>query len=95
MNQRILSIKKRIIPALKEFKVKRADIFGSYARGEQKSGSDIDIAVILPNNLSLLGVIKLQNKMEDILKKKVDLIEYKEIHPKIKKSILKERIRII
>src|SRR3989344_3383189 len=36
-------IKPKIIKILKKNKIKKAGIFGSYARGEQKKNSDIDI----------------------------------------------------
>jgi len=35
-NDVIEEIKKKILPVLKKNKIKRAGIFGSYARGEQK-----------------------------------------------------------
>jgi uncharacterized protein len=44
-NESISSIKKKIIPILKRNHVVKAGIFGSYARGEAKRKSDIDILV--------------------------------------------------
>lgn len=89
-------MKKKIIKILKKNKVVRAGIFGSYARGEQKKNSDIDILVeINDKNMSLLGFIAIKHKIEDILKKKVDLVEYKVIKPRIKQIILNEEVRII
>ena len=41
----IEKIKPKIIKILKKNKIKKAGIFGSYARGEQKKNSDIDILV--------------------------------------------------
>ena len=38
-------IKNRIIPVLKRYDVKRASIFGSFVRGEEREDSDIDILV--------------------------------------------------
>lgn len=89
-------IKSKIIRILKENKVKRAGIFGSYARGEQKKDSDIDILVeINDKNLSLLGFVGIKIKLEDNLGKKVDLVEYSEIKPQIKQRVLKEQVKII
>lgn len=95
-NKEIEKIKSKIAKVLKKNKVSRAGIFGSYSRGEQNKNSDIDIAVeINDNNLSLLGFIKLIRLLEEILKRKVDLVEYNAIKPKIKEKILQEEIRII
>ncbi|MEK6906586.1 MAG: nucleotidyltransferase family protein [Nanoarchaeota archaeon] len=95
-NKEVEKIKSKITKVLKKNKVIRAGIFGSYSRGEQKKDSDIDIAVeINDNDMSLLGFIALKMKLEDVLKKKVDLVEYSVIKPLIKDNILKEEVRII
>ncbi|MCH7412397.1 nucleotidyltransferase domain-containing protein [Belliella sp. R4-6] len=55
--------------------VDRAFIFGSYARGDADKNSDIDILVELNYNQHIgLGIIKLKNDLEEILKKPVDLL---------------------
>ena len=94
-NKEIEKVKKEILPILKANKVKRAGIFGSYARGEQKKGSDIDILVEIKDNISLLDFIELKLKLEEIIRKKVDLVEYSTIKSRIKNRILNEEIRII
>jgi predicted nucleotidyltransferase len=95
-NKEIEKIKSKIIKILKENKVVRAGVFGSYARGEQKKDSDIDIAVeINDNTMSLIGFIRLKRSLEELLKRKIDLVEYSVIKPRIKEIILKEEIRII
>lgn len=87
-------IKQKIKKILEENGVKRAGIFGSYARGEQKK--DIDILVEIDDkNFSLLDLVRLKIILQKILKKEVDLIEYSTIHPLIKKNVLKEEVRII
>ena len=95
-NREIEKIKEKIIPILKENKVKKAGIFGSYARGEQKKDSDIDLVVKIDDkNMSLIGFIRLIRLLEEALNKKVDLVEYSAIKPLIKDRILNEEIRII
>ena len=87
-------MKKKIIKILKKNKVVRAGIFGSYARGEQKKNSDIDILVKPPRGIGF-GFVGIQFELEDELKKKVDLLSYKAVHPLLKERILKEEVRII
>ncbi len=89
------NIRKKIVPLLKENKVTKAGIFGSYARGEQKKKSDVDILIELNNDVSLLGFIDLKLLLEKKLKRKVDLVEYEGIRKELKKRILKEEIPII
>jgi len=95
-NKEIEKIKSKIAPILKKNKVTKAGVFGSYARGEQRKDSDIDIVVeINDKNMSLIGFIRLNSALEKILGKKVDLVEYGAIKPLIKEGILGEEIRII
>lgn len=92
----INKIKNKIRKILKKNNVTRAGIFGSYARGEAKKKSDIDILVkINDKNMSLLGFIHLKHEIEDALGRKIDLVEYAAIKPLIKDRILAEEIRII
>jgi predicted nucleotidyltransferase len=89
-------IKSNIIKILKDNKVTKAGIFGSYSRGEQRKDSDIDIVVnIQDKQMSLIGFIRLIKLLESALKKKVDLVEYNSIKPRIRETILNEEIRII
>ena len=76
--------------------VNKAGNFGSYSRGEQKKKSDIDIVInITDKNISLISFIRLIRLLEKALKRKVDLVEYSAIKPRLKERILKEEIRII
>ena len=96
INKEIEKIKSKIVPVLKKNKVTKAGIFGSYSRGEQRKDSDIDIVVnIEDKNMSLLGFIALIRILEEILKRKVDLVEYNAIKSRIKQKILNEEVRII
>ncbi|MBL7061044.1 MAG: nucleotidyltransferase domain-containing protein, partial [Actinobacteria bacterium] len=45
METNIEEIKKKILPILKDYRVKKIGLFGSYARGEIKENSDIDILI--------------------------------------------------
>jgi len=88
-------MKKKIVKILKKNKVVRAGIFGSYARGEQKKNSDIDILVEIKKKISLFDFVGIKLELEDELGKKVDLVEYKIIKPRIKENILNSEVRII
>lgn len=91
--QEIERIKKAIENTLKKHGVKKAGIFGSYARAEEKKDSDIDILVEFDG--SLLSLVRLERELGERLGNKVDLLTYKGIHPLLKKRILNEEIRII
>ena len=95
MNNEVRKIKEKIAPILKEYNVTKAGIFGSYARGEQKANSDVDILVETDNNMTMIEFIGLKNELERVFKKKVDLVEYSTIRKEFKNQVLKEEISII
>lgn len=92
---RVEHIKSKILPILKQAGVKRSSIFGSYAHGENKEDSDIDILVDLPRGKSLFDLVDLQNKLEEKLDKKVDLVTYNSLHRLLKDRILAEQVQIL
>ena len=49
-------------------------LYGSYSRGDQKQGSDIDLLVSFDKTPGLIKLIGLEQKMSDILGVKVDLV---------------------
>jgi len=82
------------IPVLKKYRVKKAALFGSLVRGETHEGSDIDMLVDLPEKASLFDFIDLQLQLEDVLHKKVDLVTYDAIKPRLKPFILRDEMPI-
>jgi len=85
----------KIIPILRKYGVKKASLFGSIARGDVHKNSDIDILVDIPKEKSLFEVMDIQFELEKALKRKVDLVEYENIKPRLKPYILKNQIRIL
>ena len=63
------------------FRVKRLAVFGSYARDEQQNDSDVDILVEFNSPVGV-EFIDLGNYLENILKRRVDLVSRNGIKPK-------------
>lgn len=95
MKANLEEIKKKALPILKEAGVTRSAIFGSYVRGEAKKNSDIDMLVEVPRGTGLFGFVGLKHKLEDALKKKVDLVTYDALHPRLRERILQEQRPIL
>ena len=94
MTKKIATITKQIIPVLIKYKVKKASIFGSFARGEEKKKSDLDVLVELGEIGGLLTLVSLKRELEKVSKRKVDLLTYRSIHPLIKSYIKKDAIKV-
>jgi uncharacterized protein len=89
-------LKNIILSHLIEFNPIKVGIFGSFARGDNKKGSDIDILVEFKESPSLLTLIKLENDLSEILGVKVDLVTTGALKNKrIKKSIKKDLINLL
>ncbi|TAH22702.1 MAG: nucleotidyltransferase [Cytophagales bacterium] len=72
--------------------VKRAYLFGSYARGEAVEDSDIDILVELDYRVKIgLLFVRMQLELEDLLQKKVDLVSEKGFSKYMKPIVDKEK----
>lgn len=89
-------MKKQIVPLLKQYDVVKASIFGSYARGNYKKSSDVDILIRFEKGKekSLLKLVEMQFKLGRILKRKVDLVTYNALSPYIKNEVVKN-MRVI
>ncbi len=77
-----------------KFGVTRIGLFGSYARGDFKINSDIDIAVEIESGNKFRSFFGLKNYLENELKNKVDLGIESSLKPIAKKYILQEIIYV-
>lgn len=88
-------VKQAVLPILQRYGATRAGLFGSFVRGEMQQGSDIDVLVELEPGLSLLDIARINRELEEALGRKVDLVEYEVIKPRIREQILAEEVRIL
>jgi hypothetical protein len=88
-------IKQQIIPILRRHDVARAAIFGSFAAGTPGEGSDLDILIEFEGEKSLLDLVSLKLELEDLLGRQVDVVTPGALHPRIKESVLRERVQIL
>ena len=86
-------VKKLAIPILKEHGIRKAAVFGLFARGDFDDKSDVDF-LIEPSKgkFSLLDLAGVKIDLEEILGRKVDLVLYKSIYEPIKDRTLKEQV---
>lgn len=92
----IEQLRQKITPILKEAGVVRSSFFGSIARGDDTIGSDVDILIEFKkeNVPGLFGFVGLQQDLEDILHREVDLVTYTSLHPLLRDRILREQVSI-
>jgi uncharacterized protein len=79
--------------AIRKFGVREIGIFGSFARGEQRTDSDVDVLVDLDNN-TFDAYMDLLFFLEDLFGRKVDLVDKDTIKPLIRNRILREALYV-
>jgi predicted nucleotidyltransferase len=67
-------------------------IFGSFVRGKQNRKSDIDIAIEFERNSqkSLLDLVRIENELRKVFKRKVDLGIFSSLSPYIIEDVKRE-----
>ena len=79
-----------LIPILKRNDVEFAGIFGSYARGEAREESDVDVLIKFAKPKSLLKIVRLERELSEAAHKKVDLVTENALSPYLKEAVLRE-----
>ncbi len=87
----IEELKKTLIDVLRKHDVKKAALFGSIVRGEATDESDIDLLVEFEGRKSLLDLAGLKLDLQEIVRRNVDVLTYKSLHPLLKERILREQ----
>jgi hypothetical protein len=82
-------------PELRAAGVVRLSLFGSTARNEARTDSDIDLLAAFDDarELSPLDVIGIENKLSDLLGQHADLIEEGTLRPRARQSAGREAVR--
>lgn len=79
--------------AIRNFGVKQIGVFGSFARGQQRNNSDVDILVDMERS-TFDSYMDLLFFLEDLFGRKVDLVEKRTIRPIIRDRVLRETLYV-
>jgi uncharacterized protein len=83
------------LPRLRrEYAVASLSLFGSYVRGEQRKGSDLDVLVEFSKVPGMLRFLDLERDLSHLLGVSVDLVQKEALKPSIGKRILEEVLPI-
>ena len=76
-------------PELQAMGVRRLGLFGSFARGDAREDSDMDFLVEL-DSMSFDRFMDVKLFLEDLFGRRVDLVPFNRIKPRIRAAILSE-----
>jgi len=89
------TLKEKMPEIKKNYGVKNLYIFGSYVRGEQRPDSDIDILVEFEKGKKTFdNYMDLKFYLEELFRKKIDLITKESVKSKLKKYIYREAVNV-
>lgn len=74
--------------------VRRAAVFGSFARGEETQTSDLDL-LIDADGLTLFDVLRMEDELESLIGRKVDLVEFRAVKPTLQKHIFAQTVELL
>ena len=83
------------LPDLSErFGVGSLGIFGSYVRGQEREGSDLDVLVEFMEPPDLFEFVALRRDLSDLLGVNVDLVMKRALKPRLGERILAEVVPV-
>ncbi len=75
--------------------VRLAYVFGSTARGEARTSSDVDIGVVLDVTRPPVDLAELAEKLEGVLFRRVDLLDLDRASPLLRREILRDGVLLV
>ena len=94
LNELLQSNREEILRIAARYGAYNVRIFGSVARGEADSESDIDFLVNMEQGRSLLDLCGLLIDLEELLGRKVDVVTEKGLRDRIRERVLKEAVAL-
>jgi uncharacterized protein len=92
----VQQIKDTVTDYFKDKPVKRVYLFGSYARGDAKENSDVDLLLDLDYGKKIgLEFVRWGLVLGDKFKTKVDLVPFATVYPNVMKSAEQDKILIL
>lgn len=89
-----LLLREELPRLMKDYSVQSLEVFGSFVRGEESQGSDLDLLVEFDDAPTLFAFVRLENELSSLLDVKVDLVMKDSLKPTIGARILSEAIGV-
>lgn len=95
MTPSLLKLKSQVEPVMRRRGVVRAGVFGSVARGEDTTESDVDFLVEFEVGRTLLDLSGLRLDLIELLSRDVDVVTVASLHPRLRDHILAEVVALM
>lgn len=92
--EQIIALREEIMSVARANGATSVRLFGSAARGEDDSASDIDLLVTMEQGRSLLDLGGIQQELERLLGRRIDVVTERGLNPRIRDRVLREAIAL-
>jgi hypothetical protein len=79
----------------RQYGVRSLALFGSVARDQARPESDVDMLVEFNRPMGLFGLFALQDRLEALLGRPVDLGTPASLKPRLREAVLKELVHVV
>lgn len=83
-----------ILQAAQRRKATNVRVFGSLAKGTGNEASDIDFLVTMDPDATLVDLIGLEQDLEALLEREVDVLTDDAIHPRLQEEVRSTAVRL-
>jgi predicted nucleotidyltransferase len=91
----LLNILRSALPELlQSFGLRALILFGSFARGQARADSDVDLLAEFDRPASLFPLARLQSRLEQLTQRRVDLGTPETLRPAARQAVLAEARRV-
>ncbi len=84
----LIARREEVLACLARHRAANPRVFGSVARGEEAEGSDVDLLVDFDDDASLFDAFELQDALEGMLHRRVEVATAAGLHPLIREARL-------
>lgn len=94
MNTAIRNHRDEILRLARAHGARKLRLFGSAARGDDRSDSDLDLLVEMEPGRSLVDHVALKQDLEGLLGCDVDVVTEQSLHPRLRDRVLREAVSL-
>ncbi|HEY7341082.1 MAG TPA: nucleotidyltransferase family protein [Ktedonobacterales bacterium] len=87
--------REQIVAILRQFGIIHAALFGSFARDDAHTTSDVDLLIDPPPGTTLLDLARLENQLADALARAVQIVTFEDLHPAMRERIQREQQELL
>lgn len=94
VREQVRVLRQDILQAAEASGARRVRLFGSAARGQESSASDVDLLVSLDPGRTLLDLARLEARLEQLLYRAVDVVPESGLREPFRSTVLRDAVDV-